>query len=172
MSTVSSWEEHSKNVEPTAGHHTAGSRPATARCMWDGFELLVLRNSSLELAVAPALGAKIVSLKNLHTGPEWLWRPTSRLKLFRNQPGDDFSRSTLVGWDECLPTIAPCTWKNRAFPDQKNNMGWSGWEEFRNLTPNDKTNLQEQEQNEALGQASVARRRARNRNAGRDSSGG
>jgi hypothetical protein len=24
----------------------------------------------------------------------------------------------------------------------KDNMGWSGWEEFRNLTPNDKTNLQ------------------------------
>jgi len=22
----------------------------------------------------------------------------------------------------------------------KDNMGWSGWEEFRNLTPNDKTN--------------------------------
>ena len=27
----------------------------------------------------------------------------------------------------------------------KDNMGWSGWEEFRNLTPNDKTNLQAQE---------------------------
>jgi hypothetical protein len=27
----------------------------------------------------------------------------------------------------------------------KDNMGWSGWEEFRNLTPNDKTNLQERE---------------------------
>jgi hypothetical protein len=26
----------------------------------------------------------------------------------------------------------------------KDNMGWSGWEEFRNLTPNDKTNLQQQ----------------------------
>ena len=26
----------------------------------------------------------------------------------------------------------------------KDNMGWSGWAEFRNLTPNDKTNLQQQ----------------------------
>jgi hypothetical protein len=26
----------------------------------------------------------------------------------------------------------------------KDNMGWSGWEEFRNLIPYDKTNLQEQ----------------------------
>jgi hypothetical protein len=28
---------------------------------------------------------------------------------------------------------------------RKDNMGWSGWENFRNLIPNDKTNLQEQE---------------------------
>jgi len=28
---------------------------------------------------------------------------------------------------------------------REDNMGWSGWEEFRNLTPNDKTNLQAQE---------------------------
>jgi hypothetical protein len=27
---------------------------------------------------------------------------------------------------------------------RKDNMGWSGWEKFRNLTPNDKTNLQAQ----------------------------
>jgi hypothetical protein len=26
----------------------------------------------------------------------------------------------------------------------KDNMGWSDWEEFHRLTPNDKTNLQEQ----------------------------
>ena len=25
----------------------------------------------------------------------------------------------------------------------KDNMGWSGWEEFGNLTPNEKTNLRE-----------------------------
>jgi hypothetical protein len=28
---------------------------------------------------------------------------------------------------------------------EKDNMGWSDWEKLRNLTPNDKTNLQEQE---------------------------
>jgi hypothetical protein len=28
--------------------------------------------------------------------------------------------------------------------NRKDNMGWSDWEEFRRLTPNDKTNLQEQ----------------------------
>jgi galactose mutarotase-like enzyme len=92
-------------------------RPTTVRVVRDGFEVFTLRNSGLELSVAPALGAKVVSLKNLRSGREWLWHPVSGLKLFRNQPGDDFSLSTLVGWDECLPTIAPCTWRDRAFPD-------------------------------------------------------
>jgi hypothetical protein len=33
---------------------------------------------------------------------------------------------------------------NLYVPTLKDNMGWSGWEEFRNLIPYDKTNLQEQ----------------------------
>jgi HAE1 family hydrophobic/amphiphilic exporter-1 len=33
---------------------------------------------------------------------------------------------------------------SNAIEAAKDNMGWSGWEEFRNLTPNDKTNLQAQ----------------------------
>jgi galactose mutarotase-like enzyme len=97
--------------------------PVTARAVRDGFEIFILRSSGVELAVAPALGAKLVSLKNLRSGREWLWHPASGLKLFRNQPDDDFSLSTLVGWDECLPTIAPCTWRGRAFPDH--GEAWS-----------------------------------------------
>src|ERR1017187_9279341 len=52
-------------------------------------------------------------------------------------------------------------------PQRKDNMGWSGWEEFRNLTPDDKTNLQEQKWNQDDGEASLALRATRNRNAGR-----
>jgi len=100
----------------------------------DGFDLFILRNSDLELAVAPALGAKVVSLKNLHSGREWLRHLASGLKLFPNQPGDNFSLSPLVGWDECLPTIAPCTWRGRRFPDhgeawnQVWNLDLAAWE--------------------------------------------
>ena len=39
------------------------------------------------------------------------------LTLFHNGPGDDFSRSPLVGMDECLPTIEPCVWRGRKLPD-------------------------------------------------------
>jgi galactose mutarotase-like enzyme len=88
-----------------------------------GFEVLTLRNGSLELTAVPELGAKIISLKNLRTGREWMYRPPGGLRLFRNRPGDDFAASTLVGWDECLPTIAPCAWDARTLPDH--GEAWS-----------------------------------------------
>ena len=82
-----------------------------------GFEVYSLENEEIELAVVPKLGAKIISLKNLRTGREWLWHPPGGLRLFQNRAGDDFSRSPLVGIDECLPTVAPCSWRGRRLPD-------------------------------------------------------
>ncbi len=82
-----------------------------------GFEVYVLNNEEVEIAVVPELGAKIISLKNLRTGREWMWHPPDGLKLFKNHPGADFSRSPLVGADECLPTIMPCSWQGRDLPD-------------------------------------------------------
>jgi hypothetical protein len=77
----------------------------------------VLRSKEIELAVVPELGARIISLKNIRTGREWMWHPAGGLKLFRNRLGDDFRHSTLAGVDECLPTIAPCSWRGRELPD-------------------------------------------------------
>jgi len=82
-----------------------------------GFTVYGLRSPSTEIRVAPELGAKIISLKNLETGREWMWRPPGAFRLFRNKLGDPFERSTLVGADECLPTIAPCRWGGRDLPD-------------------------------------------------------
>lgn len=82
-----------------------------------GFEVYVLGNELIELAVVPELGARMISLKNLRTGREWMWHPPGGPQLFRNRRGDDFSRGPLVGMDECLPTIAPCSWQGRALPD-------------------------------------------------------
>jgi hypothetical protein len=77
----------------------------------------VLNNENLEIAVVPQLGAKIISLKNLRSGREWMWHPPGGSGLFANRPGDDFAQSPLVGADECLPTIAPCAWQGRNLPD-------------------------------------------------------
>jgi galactose mutarotase-like enzyme len=85
--------------------------------MIQGFAAHVIGNDEVELAVVPELGAKIISLKNLRTRREWLWHPTDQLKLFKNQPRDDYSASPLAGIDECLPTISPCAWHGRDLPD-------------------------------------------------------
>lgn len=84
---------------------------------FQGFIVHVLSNDEVELVVVPELGAKIISLKNLRTHREWLWHPADNLTLFQNQPSDDFSASPLVGMDECLPTISPCSWRDRQLPD-------------------------------------------------------
>jgi galactose mutarotase-like enzyme len=91
-----------------------------------GFDLYVLGNREIEVAVVPELGAKIISLKNLRSGREWMWHPDGGLKLFRNRPEDDFAASPLVGLDECLPTISPCIWQGQQLPDHGElwNVAW------------------------------------------------
>jgi galactose mutarotase-like enzyme len=91
-----------------------------------GFRVYSLKNEEIELAVVPELGAKIISLKNLRTGREWLWHPQGGMKLFRNRSSDGFSQSPLVGIDECFPTIAPCFWQERNLPDHGElwNLEW------------------------------------------------
>ena len=82
-----------------------------------GFRAYVLTSPKVRIMVVPELGARIISLKDLHTGREWLWHPDGERKLFRNSARDNFENSPLVGIDECLPTIAPCSWRQRALPD-------------------------------------------------------
>src|SRR6266581_820604 len=99
-----------------------------------GFEIFILCNQEVELAVVPELGARIISLKDLRTRREWLWHPSGGPKLFRNRPSDKFESSPLVGMDECLPTIAPCSWKGRDLPDHGEvwgtawALGFEAWE--------------------------------------------
>jgi len=67
--------------------------------------------------VVPELGARIVSLKDHRTGREWMWHQAGQRRLFQNRAGDPFAGSPLVGMDECLPTIAACSWQSRELPD-------------------------------------------------------
>jgi len=92
-----------------------------------GFEVYVLQNDNLEISLVPDLGAKVISLVNRCTGRQWMNCPPGGLKLFRNGHADDFATSTLVGWDECLPTIAPCVHKGRSLPDHGEvwNVPWA-----------------------------------------------
>jgi hypothetical protein len=93
---------------------------------FQGFTVHTLQSEGVALAVVPELGAKIISLKDLRTQREWLWHPRDNLELFINRPRDAFSDSPLVGMDECLPTILPCTWRGREIQDHGEvwNRSW------------------------------------------------
>ncbi len=91
--------------------------PLIQRHHHQGFELITAETEHASVTVIPELGARLLSLRDLHSGREWLWRPEGPLRLWRNRPGDPFPLGTFVGADECLPTIAPCTWQGRELPD-------------------------------------------------------
>ncbi|MGH7944835.1 MAG: hypothetical protein ACREF9_07480 [Opitutaceae bacterium] len=88
-----------------------------------GFDIVRLTNGQVTIAIVPELGAKLLSLRLLSSEREWLWRPPGALRLFRNTLGDDFTRSTLIGADECVPTIEPCNVGGRELPDH--GEAWS-----------------------------------------------
>ncbi len=95
----------------------ANEQPGCQQRFQDGFTFLQIRNDSVAVTVVPELGAKIISLQNCATKREWMWQAAPQRPLFRNKVGDDFAASTLAGWDECLPTVAPCHWRGRHLPD-------------------------------------------------------
>jgi galactose mutarotase-like enzyme len=90
------------------------------------FEILGIRNEFVEIKVVPELGGRILSLRDRHSGREWMDRPQCRA-LFRNAYGDDFTKGTFVGADECIPTVNPLQWKGRTLPDHGEvwSLGWN-----------------------------------------------
>ena len=78
---------------------------------WDGWTAVRLSDDAISVVVLPDLGGRVVSLRDERSGREWLMQGTL--------PGPDearawsqedavFSGRVSFGWDECLPTVAPC----------------------------------------------------------------
>ena len=69
-----------------------------------GFELASER---LAIVVLPDFGGRVASLVDRAIGREWLvqGRPPSRDVT---DDGADYDADVAWGWDECLPTVAPC----------------------------------------------------------------
>ena len=84
---------------------------------FDGWDRISLANDRVALRIFPELGGRVASLVDRHNDREWLWSPPGGQRLFANRPGDSFASSPHAGLDECLPTIAPCTWRGRTLPD-------------------------------------------------------
>ena len=67
---------------------------------------MMLDNGIVALRIEPGFGARVTSLRDLRTGREWLVQGPAT--------GDASDRASYLGteargWDECFPTVAPCT---------------------------------------------------------------
>lgn len=69
-------------------------------------EIVWLQNDALRVGFLPAFGGKIVSMRSVRTGEEFLLPPLSG--YHRVSPFANFSESDGGGFDECLPSVAAC----------------------------------------------------------------
>ncbi|WP_152391907.1 aldose epimerase family protein [Paenibacillus guangzhouensis] len=80
-------------------------------------DVWVGRDAWIEIKVVPALGSKMISLKHLRTGREWLSEAEG--PLGNKGYATSFADSDGSGWDEMFPTINAC-----AYPEHP----WQGTE--------------------------------------------
>jgi hypothetical protein len=70
-----------------------------------------LADTALSIIVVPGLGGRVVSLRDERCGREWLKQgsaPDPDEARTWSEEVAVFSGRASFGWDECLPTVAPC----------------------------------------------------------------
>ncbi len=99
------------------------------------FEIHTLSNEAVSLSIAPALGGRIVSLKDRVSRREWLdgWAPANKRRLWQPVDPANFETGPGAGIDECLPTVLPCRIGRKSLPDH--GELWNQSPEFR-VEPN------------------------------------
>ena len=78
---------------------------------WGSWPTVRLATARLELEVVSEIGARIISLRDRQRGREWLLGgtpPSEREAMGWGAESAEFSGPRSFGWDECLPTVAPC----------------------------------------------------------------
>jgi hypothetical protein len=80
-----------------------------------GFGRIILDNGVARVVVLPDLGGKIISLVRIASGREYLISFSSNEDFRKPSFGGTFVDYNNVGFDECIPTIAPCDYPESKF---------------------------------------------------------
>jgi galactose mutarotase-like enzyme len=78
---------------------------------WGEWPSIVMTTEAVELEVVSEVGARVVSLRDRRRGREWLTQGEKPRDLdYMDWAEEDavFAGRESFGWDECLPTTAPC----------------------------------------------------------------
>lgn len=89
------------------------------RRLCNGIEIVTLITREASVTVAPALGGRVVSMRDRLAGREWLdgWAPLAKRRLWHPEDPTDFATGPGAGADECLPTVLACSVEGRALAD-------------------------------------------------------
>ena len=69
------------------------------------YKVYRLENNYWRFEVVPELGGKVISLKDMKTGREWLWSSDQERQLTSRTRGAHFGQENLIGMDELLPSL-------------------------------------------------------------------
>ena len=78
---------------------------------WGDWPSIVLATEAVELEVVSEVGARVVSLRDKRRDREWLvqgHKPRELEQMDWAEQSVVFAGRESFGWDECLPTTAPC----------------------------------------------------------------
>ena len=83
------------------------------------FAIHTLATAEVSVSIAPALGGRVVSLKDRRSGREWLdgWAPASKRRIWQPTDPANYETGPGAGLDECLPTVLPCWVGSTFLPD-------------------------------------------------------
>lgn len=89
------------------------------RRMVRDFQIHTLANDAISFSMAPALGGRIVSMRDRVARREWLdgWAPASKRRIWHPTDPADYETGPGAGLDECLPTVLPCEVGGVSLPD-------------------------------------------------------
>jgi galactose mutarotase-like enzyme len=102
--------------------------------MNDAQRPVTLDNGEVRVSVLPALGGKLISIKRLASGTEFLLPPPEPERDYRRaQWGDRFEDYDTSGFDECFPTVARCDYPRDPFRGRLPDHGelWSATSEYQ-----------------------------------------
>jgi len=73
-----------------------------------GFDFLAVENDEIRAVFLPEIGNKMVELRNLKSGKQFLLAPQTPAQSYvRPTYGAEFAAFDTSGFDECFPTVAP-----------------------------------------------------------------
>ena len=84
---------------------------------------MILENESLQMTILPEVGGKILSIREVVSGREWLWHNPHLAVKLPMHGASYIETMDSGGWDEIFPSVTPDLVDGRVIPDHGDLVG-------------------------------------------------